>query len=210
MATKKRKLPILVEGSIGQTQVLRTDLASKFDMAVRQSGEKRVTCTVGCSWCCYHPIHISVFEGVLIYRWLVSQNQWTLKLREKLKEVSDRQYGVSFEVWLLALIPCPLLDENKRCSAYKARPLICRTYYSVGDPFNCHPHRLGTETEIVQREAVVDRYHQEQEKLLRRHKLQFLTMPIGTAVLLGAKLCEGEIAIDAINETLYHEYIERG
>lgn len=209
----KRRLPILVEESIGQVQTLRTELATKFEMTIRQAtGEvkKRITCTVGCAWCCHHPISISLFEGILIYRWLSKNNKWTLKLREKLKKVSDQQYGTAFEVWLLALIPCPLLDENNRCSAYKARPLICRTYYSMGDPFYCHPHRLGAETEIVPREMAVDFYHQEQEKLLRKHKLQFITMPIGAAILLGAKLCEGEVDLDEIDKTLFQEYIERG
>lgn len=209
----KRRLPILVEESIGAIQTLRTDMGSKFEMSTRNDMARegrRITCTTGCASCCYHPIHISLFEGITIYRWLQQNNRWTLGLREKLKRVSEQQYGTSYEVWLLSLIPCPLLTEDNKCSAYKARPLICRTYYATNDPHFCHPHRLGPETSIVHRADTVDRFHAEQEKILRSHKLQFLLMPIGAAVLLGERVCSGEIELHEIDSILYREYVEKG
>lgn len=209
----KVHLPLLVEKSVGELQALRTNTATRFELDTRTALSKegkRVTCTSGCSSCCYHPIMISILEGILIYRWLKNDNQWTLTLRQRLKQTADKQYGTTYEVWLLALIPCPLLDKDKKCSAYKARPLVCRTYYSIGDPHYCHPHRLGPETKLVSRADVVDTFHQEQERLLRQHGLQLLTMPIGAAVLLGERLCTGEIQVHEINRHLYQEYTEKG
>ena len=205
----KRRLPVLVEESIGAVQALRTDISSKFEMEVRNS-TKRVTCTTGCASCCHHPVTISILEGILIYRWLKDHNKWTTKLKEKLKDVADRQYGTSYEVWLLALIPCPLLTEDKKCSAYEARPLICRAYYATSDPHYCHPHRLGPNTEIVDRTNAIDPFHIEQEKILRRHQLQFLTMPIGSAVLLGEQICMEEIDLGAVDRHLFREYVDKG
>jgi Fe-S-cluster containining protein len=184
-------------------------MSAKFDLSLRAT-KTRVTCTVGCASCCYHPVSISILEGILIYRWLKDHNKWTTKLKQKLQDVADRQYGTSYEVWLFALIPCPLLTEDKKCSAYEARPLICRAYYAKGDPHYCHPHRLGSSTQIVDRTTVVEPYHEEQEKILRRHQLQFLTMPIGTAVLLGEKVCNEEINLGAIDRHLFREYVEKG
>jgi Fe-S-cluster containining protein len=153
---------------------------------------------------------ISILEGILIYRWLLSRGKWTTKLKAHLKDVADRQYGVSYEVWLLALIPCPLLTEDKKCGAYEARPLNCRAYYATSDPHYCHPHRLGPTTEIVDRAGAIDSFHEGQEKILRRHKLQFLTMPIGSAVLLGEKVCNEDLDIDTVDRHLFQEYAEKG
>lgn len=208
----KRRLPVLVEESVGAVQALRSEVASKFEMFVRGEASKNgkpITCTAGCASCCYHPITISILEGILLYRWLVKSGKWSLNLRKKLKETSDQQYGTSYEVWLLALIPCPLLDEDKRCSAYAARPLICRTYYSIGDPHYCHPHRLGANTQIVGRKEVTDTYHKEQERILRENHLQFLTMPIGAALLLADRVCKGEIDLGEVDRILLAEYTEK-
>lgn len=209
----KRRLPILIETSISAVQSLRTDIASKFEMKVRQVISKdgrTVTCSKGCASCCYHPVTISIFEGILIYRWLFANNQWTLKLKTRLKEVSEQQYGTSYEVWLLSLMPCPLLNEKNECSAYKARPLNCRTYYATSDPHYCHPHRLGEQTRIIKRDEPVKDFHDGQEALLRKHRLQFLTMPIGTAVLLAERICNDELRLDEIDRILFEEYVSKG
>jgi Fe-S-cluster containining protein len=210
--TAKRRLPVLVEKSIGSVQALRSEVGSKFEMLVRgeaSKSNKPITCSAGCASCCYHPITISILEGILIYRWLVKNGRWSLNLQKKLKETSDQQYGTSYEVWLFALIPCPLLDEEKRCSVYAARPLICRTYYATGDPHYCHPHRLGPYTRIVDRKAVTDTYHTEQERILRENRLQFLTMPIGAALLLADRVCKGEIDLGGVDRILLNEYTEK-
>lgn len=171
---------------------------------------RTITCTPGCASCCYHPVLISVLEGITIYRWLQKRGKWTDALKAKLKETSDKQYGAAFEVWLFSLIPCPLLDEQNLCSVYPTRPLICRSYYATSDPYLCHPHRLGQGTEIVDRTESSDPFHQRQEQILRQHKVQFAAMPIGTALLYAERICTGEMGLDGIDIELLKEYAEKG
>lgn len=209
-----RRLPLLVERSVHEVETLRTDLSEKFELATRNkvSLEKKViTCTPGCASCCHHPVLISVLEGISIYRWLSKKGKWNDKLKFKLKETSDRQYGVAFEVWLMAMIPCPLLDKNNRCTAYEARPLICRSYYATSDPHNCHPHHLDPNvTEIVDRSSVTDPFHAAQEKVLLSHKLQLLAVPIGTALLLAERVCTGDLDLESVDGEVLKEYVQKG
>ena len=209
MTTKRRRLPLAVENAVGQTEVLRHSLSEDFHRRVQDEVPKagfRVTCSTGCSSCCYHPITISILEGILIYRWLLNHGKWTLALRTKLKETSDQQFGSSYEVWLLALIPCPLLDEKGKCGAYPSRPLICRAYFSLSDPYYCHPHRLGAETHIIPRDPVVEPFHAKQEQLLHKERLQMTAVPIGTALLLAERVCNGSIELSEVDNLLLKEY----
>lgn len=208
-----RKLPVLVERSVREVDTLRTDLASKFEMKVRADVAEQgrtVTCTPGCASCCYHPVMISVLEGIMMYRWLQKRGKWTDKLKAKLKDAADKQYGAAFEVWLFSMIPCPLLDDKNLCSAYDVRPLICRSYYAVSDPQLCHPHRLGQGTEIIDRTAVTQSFHDRQAEILRDHRIQFSAMPIGTALLYAERVCSGELGIDGVDRELLKEYTEKG
>jgi len=202
----KRRLPLLVERSVGQVDTLRQDLSDRFELAVKTNAN--VSCRAGCSHCCYHPISISILEAIAVYRWLVKNHRWTTGLKKRVQEAADRQIGVSYEVWLLSLIPCPLLNDEKLCSAYEARPLVCRTYFSLGDPHYCHPHRLGENTKMVPREELVKAYHNEQTKVLRRHRLQLTTLPIGSALLLAEQICEGETELSNVDKLIFKEYLD--
>lgn len=204
----KRHLPLLVESSIKSVQDLQSRIGSKFEGEVRTS--KTVTCSKGCASCCYHPVMISLFEGILIYRWLSAHQLWTFSLKEKLRAVSDQQYGASYEVWLMSLIPCPLLNEKNECTAHKARPLVCRTFFATSDPYYCHPHRLGDETRILPREIPIGEFHSAEEGFLRKHGLQFLKMPIGAAILLGEEVSEGKLPLENVDQVLYETYVTKG
>jgi Fe-S-cluster containining protein len=210
MIPSKRHLPLLVEDSISKVGVLRTSLVSEFDRKVRLdkvASGGTITCTSGCAWCCYHPVSISIFEGISIYRWLTAHGRWTLKLKEQLQKSSKTQLGITPDVWLKSLIPCPLLGTDNKCTAYAARPLICRVYYATSDPHYCHPHRLSrSHTSLVPRDQVVDSFHTKQEEILRKHKLQVITIPIGAAVLMAEKICTGEVDLDAFDGSILKEY----
>ena len=213
MPTKPRRLPVLVERAVHEVEAKRTEIAQRFEMNARaqvSAENKTITCRAGCAWCCHHPVLISVLEGIGLYRWLQKKGKWNDKLKAKLREVSDRQYGTTLETWLLALIPCALLDENNKCSAYEARPLICRTYYATSDPYLCHPHRLSEGTSILDRTTAVEPFHAEQARLLRGHKLQLLAVPIGTALLLAERVCTGELDLESVDVEVLKEYTEKG
>lgn len=208
--TSKRHLPIAIETSINKVNTLRINLMSDFDRKVRfdfKVSGGPVTCTPGCAWCCHHPVSISILEGITIYRWLVKQGKWSLKLKDELKKSADMQFELTPEVWLKALIPCPLLGLDNKCTAYSTRPLICRAYYATSDPHYCHPHRISnTKTKLLPRKTVVDSFHQEQEAILRKHKLQLITMPIGAALLMADKVCTDQIDLDALDGAILKEY----
>lgn len=209
---EKHKLPLLVEISVGKVEAVRCKMARSFERTVHTKASKagrRVTCEKGCSWCCYHPISISIFEGILIYRWLLRQGKWTLGLKENLRKTANQQFGATPEIWLLSMIPCPLLDEKNECLAYTTRPLVCRSYYSVGDPYYCHPHHLGPETKIVSRNAV-GKFFEVEGQALRSHRLQLMSIPVGYALLLAERVCEGDLDIDAIDAVLLEEFGEKG
>ncbi len=206
----KRHLPIAVEESIGKTEIFRTDLAFDFDRNLRSEVPKhghRITCTAGCAWCCHHPVVISILEGILIYRWMLERGKWTSGIREKLKSSADQQFGTEYHVWLKAMVPCPLLDDENRCSVYPSRPLICRVYYAVSDPYYCHPHRISNEfTKLLPRDNITDTFHVKQAEILRRHRLQLITMPIGAALLMAERVCNEDIDLEALDGVLIKEY----
>jgi len=209
MTTSRRHLPILVENSIANVGMLRTTLMLEFDRKTKFNRKETgpITCTPGCAWCCYHPVSISIFEGILLYRWLVRHGKWTLKLKDKLKISAEKQLGITPEVWLKAMIPCPLLGQDDKCTAYVARPLICRAYYAVSDPYYCHPHRLSrSKTSLIPRGQVVGPFHRDQETIHRKHKLQVIVLPIGAALLMAAKVCTGEVDLEALDNTILREY----
>jgi Fe-S-cluster containining protein len=209
----KRRLPVLTERSISEVQAIQIDLDHKFERQIRGQVSKEgkaINCTPGCASCCYHPIEISVLEGALMYRWLMLNGRWTTALKEKLQQAANQQFGVSYEVWLLSLTPCPMLTADNLCGAYEARPFICRSYYSTGDPHYCHPHRLGPQTELISRDEIVTQFHKEQARVLKGHNLNLTTVPIGEAVLLGERLCKGDIDLEAVDHILLKEYAEKG
>lgn len=112
------------------------------------------------------------------------------------------------EVWLLANLPCPLLTPKNRCMAYDARPFNCRATLSVGDPAYCHPHRLVSGSGIVPRVEVLAAFHDVETKLLKRHGLFHLTMPISSAVLLAEKVVSGSIDLEGADRAFVAEYKE--
>lgn len=209
----KFRLPVLVEHSVGQVESRRQELSQEFETAIRLEAKQAgvtVTCTPGCASCCYHPISISLLEAIPIYRHLLKNGKWTLELRDRLKDTGDRQLSTAYEVWLLSLIPCPLLSEDKLCTAYESRPLVCRTMLSVGDPYYCHPHRLGDQTEIIPQEGTVTQFSQEESRALRKHKIQVAKMPLGLALLYAEKVCTGDMTLSAVDADLMKEFAANG
>jgi hypothetical protein len=115
--------------------------------------------------------------------------------------------NLSPAVWLLSKIPCPLLQDSQ-CVAYKARPFLCRTNYSTGDPDLCHPARLSVATPMPDRqEDLVDFYSVE----LAAHKGQgapYWRLPLSLAVLLGSRIGEGQVNLPGVEQAVLSAYLE--
>jgi Fe-S-cluster containining protein len=153
---------------------------------------------------------ISILEGISIYQWLADHHLWTQRLKEKLQEHKEITFDLAPEVWLLSVIPCPLLDQGHRCSVYETRPFLCRTVFSRGDSFYCHPHRLGSNfTGILDRSDEVDALWSAEKKTLKRHGLRPIMLPLSAALLLGERIVKGEVELEETNSTLIEEHAQQ-
>lgn len=118
----------------------RLTLAAEYGESVRRT--TRVDCRRSCSACCSHPVIVTLDEADEIYEFLRSRRLWTAELKTSLEQVSKLTAGLSFEVWLLAEIQCPLLDGNDLCTVYPKRPFQCAVTFSR-DRRDCEPTVLG-------------------------------------------------------------------
>jgi hypothetical protein len=149
---------------------------------------------------------ITALEGVLLYRWLASHGRWTPSFQARIREHASKTKDLAFEVWFLSVLPCPLLDETtKRCTAYAARPYLCRVTYSLGAPEKCHPHKIE-QSGLVNKQAVVKTFHSEQSKIVKKHGLQMVLMPLSTAILIGEKIHTGQIELEAADIEILRQF----
>jgi hypothetical protein len=203
-----KKLSLLVERSVREARITRLRLADEFERSLRSSfGAAPVTCLKGCDHCCYHPLSISVLEGIEIYRYMVKNHLWGHDRQQAFREHAEKTWGQTVGVWLFSQIPCPLLKDH-RCALYKKRPLVCRITVSRGDPTDCHPHRFSENTRIVPRKPWLDRLEQADKGLLRQHKLSVIYLPLSSAVLYGEKVCKGELELADLEAHLMIDFMK--
>lgn len=180
----KRKLPLLTERSLAQTKAASVQFANDLKLP-------EVSCKAGCAHCCSYPLYISILEGMILFRYLTNRGHWTPTLRKKLEQHSTQTYDLPAEIWLLTDIPCPLLDKNNKCSAYAVRPFSCRTLYAISEARLCHPHRMAN-AHYVSRDDATAVFREAEARILARHKLPLMGMPVSKAILLGEKIINGE------------------
>ena len=200
------RLPLLTEKSLcgvrGAQIALHQELLEDLE---RQYVEP--CCRRGCSHCCYHPVAISILEGAILYQELREEGLWTLALERQVEKVAKLVTGMPVETWLLAEIACPLLTEDGDCRAYKARPLVCRTTYSLNRPELCQPRQFGSNTPLVPRLDKLQKL-QDLEKRVFRGKGHYRVLPLPLALLLGAGVISGEIDLEASDEAVVSKYLE--
>lgn len=190
---RKTRLPLLGERSISDAALARSWLAQSYETSLRSkvsAAGSEIMCTKGCNNCCYHPVLVSLFEGISLYRWLVSNHLWTVSLKQNLTEMAERVKGLSLSVWMLSAIPCPLLTKEGTCSAHAARPFSCRVTFSVGDPQDCHPHHIGESTGILPKTELMGLVVKEEEALLWQHKVPYFRIPLAKALLGAERICK--------------------
>jgi len=82
-------------------------------------------CREGCSHCCNMAVSVNIMEARAIGK--ASGRDYVPPSRdyfeEEVAEDRDKYTGV----------PCPFLDENKRCMVYEVRPMACRTYFNLSN-----------------------------------------------------------------------------
>lgn len=194
----KRKLPLLVERTFADVQTNVVEMGSSFEQKVHDAtteSKSAITCSAGCANCCSHPFQVSIFQGVVIFRWLAERGKWTAALRKKVTEHSARTLALAHDVWMKSALPCPLLNDKQRCTIYDVRPLRCRVTFATSAPAFCHPHELDR-ARIIPRHEVIGRFHERERVFFKRHGLRGYYIPLSTALLLAEKIHKGDLDLD--------------
>jgi len=189
----RRKLPVLVDQAIGSIQAEATDKALAFERLLRR--KHTLSCSSGCSNCCYLPIEISVLEAIPIYRHLSQKGRWNATLVKKLAEHAEKTNFLSPPVWLLTHIACPLLTDDQKCGAYEVRPFHCRTMWATGDPRYCDGQNFGAGTSFVAKDELMSGYSGYMGILSKQIGMPHYTVPISKALLMAEKVITGQVGV---------------
>lgn len=201
-----KKLPVLQEQGLARLKVARSEMERAFVDGLIQS-ETNTTCSKGCSSCCFHPIHISVAEGILLYRHLQDKGVWTRALEIELQAHAQKTAGLAPEVWLMARIACPLLSKTL-CLAYEARPLVCRTTFSSGLPELCDVSNFSESTPLVPRRELLEEYRKMEMDTLDMGQARKWLLPPSLAVLVGADISRGKTELSQASQKIMSHYLE--
>lgn len=199
-----RRLPLVTEHILAQARLKQTEVSVGFQQRTDHEG---ITCRKGCHNCCYHPISISIIEGVLLYLTLKQEGLWSSSLKKRCEERADLVTGLAPEPWMLAKIACPLL-EGGLCLAYRSRPLVCRTTVSTGLPELCDPHRFSLETPLVSRREELLAYQTFEKSLLKGVNSPYRSLPISLAVLLGERIATGKLDFESSDSAVFEQYLK--
>jgi uncharacterized protein len=107
------------------------------------------TCRLGCCHCCRYPILVSIAEArtlaQFVKRIFSLEQIEALRMRtQQWHQWDDSLRGRSLSAGMAGragaspqTMFCPML-VNGECSAYDARPLVCRTHFVYSHPHSCH------------------------------------------------------------------------
>jgi len=119
-----------------------TDYAHKYIDATNDGSglTAKISCKVGCHFCCYGEIELSYVESTVIYSAI---KQFKISID---KELIKRQNNKPHHRLKYADKRCALLDDKGECKVYDYRPSICRLYNSVDDPKECNEQHKMPDT----------------------------------------------------------------
>lgn len=198
-----RRLPLYAEQALGELRATRGMAASEFEKRFREEAGA-VSCKAGCDHCCHYPLLITVAEGILLHRHLGQRGRLTATLKTRLAAHADLTAFIDPAVWMRARISCPLLEGGK-CQGYEGRPMACRMTFSSGDPAGCDPQ--GFEPEAMSSREVLRVVAAFEEKLLRKHGISPVRMPLSRALLLAERIVAQEVPLDEVERFLFREYM---
>jgi len=195
--TTKTKLPIITEQAIARCRTTKNDLSSEMKTKI---GDETV-CRKGCSHCCYHPILISVVEGVLLYWHLKNNGLWSKTLEFQLEQHTDQVKQLDLDIWLLSEIACPLLGKDNLCMGYSARPLICATTYSRALPDLCHSSNFSENTPWYDRSKALMAYYKVEQSVLQVLSNSTVMYPVSMAILIAHDTLTKGLSPEAVIRT---------
>ena len=94
---------------------------------------KDISCSIGCDFCCYSDVTISLFEALAIVDYC-NLNNIEIDI-DKLKSQADKE---DWDEVKYADRKCVFLDSKSRCKIYDVRPNSCRKYCVVSSPEKCN------------------------------------------------------------------------
>jgi len=111
------------------------DFAENIIEMLEKSGQSpKISCRIGCSYCCYSQVKIIPVEALSIYSFIKDSNNniEILDLQNRISYAEDLTRGKTFEekYAMKNELPCIFLS-NKKCSIYSVRPSICRSWNSL-------------------------------------------------------------------------------
>lgn len=127
-----RKLP--AGASRAKTHFQWMDEAIKNHFEAKPQDLKTISCTKGCSGCCYQEVFITDDEAILLSKKIkegMEIDYARLKKQAKIKD-SDAWIPVPKEIRR-----CVFLGDDSLCRVYDERPLTCRRYFVTSDPKIC-------------------------------------------------------------------------
>jgi Fe-S-cluster containining protein len=102
-----------------------------------EAGGREIACTSGCAWCCHVKLITDVLDGLVAYRYLVTQGRWNRGMRLALLKADAELNRFTHAECLRMLLPCVFLDHGVsqasvtgKCSIYPARPLSCSVTFA--------------------------------------------------------------------------------
>ena len=116
---------------------------------IPEETKTRIPCKPGCDYCCRQFTMVSVPEAMYIIlgferldharavKWAKDNNE---KLNQQLTCVKDYSPSKVEEFrakWFDKQMPCIFLNEDKKCSVYQLRPIVCRSYYVLDTNETC-------------------------------------------------------------------------
>jgi len=131
------------------------DILKPLDQLPEEQRAKMLpACKAGCAHCCHQAVRADVPEVIALHEHIVKNcDQETIDLykeraRQYQKDYSSREPGSRVNV------PCPMLIDDK-CSAYEARPIICRGFTSLSAK-RCEEWRFDKYDALKVRVPVID------------------------------------------------------
>lgn len=92
--------------------------------------EEKISCSSGCSHCCYYHVDITAVEAKILSQYVTEDMIPKLKAQAAKGNAS----------WLTlehSQRRCVFLADDNKCSVYNKRPISCRKYHVVSDPNLC-------------------------------------------------------------------------
>lgn len=112
----------------GSLQVQQVE-AAKFITPQRL---QEIDCGEACAWCCHQPMQVSALSAISVAAFLLEQERAEVTLPILENYVATLAPYANDRVRLKeCFTPCPFLDQEKKCSVYEARPVLCRAFHST-------------------------------------------------------------------------------